>query len=135
MARKATELECWRLADKLRAEVIEICASPRVERHGRFCDGFTEAAGSACRNIQEGFKRYQPAQIVQFFDYAIASLEEVLDYLHECTQRKFLDKDKHAELSDLAEHAKATAINFKRPHEAKLPPRRPRSRNAPTRRR
>ena len=135
MAKKATELECWQLADRLRAEVLAICAQPRVERHGRFCEGFTEAAGSACRNMQEGFKRFYPAQIVQFFDYAIASLEEVLDYLHECTLRKFIDKDKHAELSDLAEHAKATAINFKRPHEAKLPPKRPRPRNADTRRR
>ena len=128
MAKKAEELDCWRLADRLRAEVIAICEEERVQRHFRFCDGFMDAAGSACRNMQEGFKRFKPAQIVQFFDYAIGSLEEVLDYQHECTQRKFIDQARHAELSDLAEHAKATALKFKHFHEAKLPPKRPPSR-------
>ena len=130
MAKKAEELDCWQLADKLRAEVIAICAQPHVERHFKFCDGFMDAAGSVCRNIQEGFKRNKPAQIVQFFDYALGSLEEVLDYLHESTQRKFIDKDRHATLSDMAEHTKAMALNFKHYHEAKLPPKPPRPRPA-----
>jgi four helix bundle protein len=94
-------------------------------KHGRFCDGFTEAAGSVCRNIREGFGRFTSASIVQFFDYAIASLEEVEDYLHESRTRKFIDADRFNRSLDLAEHTRATTLKFKRFHENRLPPTRP----------
>ena len=126
MAKKAEELKCWQLADQLRAEVIAICAQPAVARHFKFCDGFLDAAGSACRNMQEGFDRKRSAYIVQFFEYALGSLKEVMDYLHESQMRKFIDKARYDKAMDLAEHAKATAINFKLSHERRLPPKRPR---------
>ena len=134
MAKKAEELECWQLADKLRAEVIAICEQPRAAKHLRFCDGFTDAAGSVCRNIEEGFGRYYSAQIVQFFGYALASLNEIQDYLHECTLRKFIDQPQLDELNDLAEHCRAKSLNFMRYHEAKLPPDRPKQAGKPRRR-
>ena len=125
MAKRAEDLECWRLADQLRTEVVAICDQPAVSKHGRFCDGFTEAAGSVCRNIREGFGRFTSASIVQFFDYAIASLEEVEDYLHESRTRKFIDADRFNRSMDLAEHTRATTLKFKRFHEGRLPPPRP----------
>ncbi len=125
MAKRAEDLQCWRLADQLRAEVIAICDQPQVAKHGRFCEGFTEAAGSICRNIREGFARFLPGPIVQFFDYALGSLEEVEDYLHESRTRKFLDEPRFTSTMNLAEHTRATTLKFKRFHEAKLPPKRP----------
>ena len=124
MARKAEDLECWQLADKLRAEVIAICAQPSVARHFKFCDGFIDAAGSACRNMQEGFDRRRSAYIVQYFEYALGSLKEVMDYLHEAQLRKFIDKERYENARELAEHSKAKAINFKASHEERLPARR-----------
>ena len=112
-----TELCCWQLADELRREVIAICANDRVRKRRRFCDSFEDAAGSVCRNISEGFSRFESGQIVQFFGYALASLAEVQDHLRECRSREFIDQARFDQLWDLAEHTKATILNFKRPHE------------------
>ena len=119
MAREVEELQCYQLADQLRREVVAICAQERVTERRRFCDGFTEAAGSVCRNIREGFARYDSGPIVQFFRYALASLEEVKDYLCECAEREFIDQNRFATDLDLAEHTKATTLQFMRFHEAK----------------
>jgi four helix bundle protein len=128
MAKRAEELQCWQLADKLRAEVIAICAQEHVARHLRFCDGFTEAAGSICHNIREGFVRFHSGPIIQFFTYALSSLEEVEDYLSEAKTRKFVDDDRFQKDLDSAEHCRASMLNFIRPHLSKLrrkpPPRR-----------
>ncbi len=120
MAKRAEELECWQLANELRTEVVAICSQDKVARHFRFCDGFTEAAGSVCHNIREGFVRYESGPLVQFFTYALASLEEVADYLVECRTRKFIDEACHVRLRDLSEHTRATTINFMRAHQSKL---------------
>jgi four helix bundle protein len=102
MAKRAEELECWQLADKLRVEVIAICEQPRVARRWRFCDGFTEAAGSIAHNIREGFVRFGSASIVQFFTYALSSIEEVEDYLLESQQRKYIEAGRYSVLLHLA---------------------------------
>jgi four helix bundle protein len=119
MARKVEELQCYQLARRLRREVHAICAQERVTERRRFCDGFTEAAGSICRNISEGFGRYESGPIVQFFRYALASIEEVKDYLHECAERQFIGEKRLADDLELLEHTKATTLRFMRYHEAK----------------
>ncbi|HJR61374.1 MAG TPA: four helix bundle protein [Vicinamibacterales bacterium] len=120
MARRVQDLECWRLADDLRSEVHAICAQPAVTERRRFCDGFSEAAGSVCRNISEGFDRFDSGPIVQFFGYALASLAEVEDYLRESLSRRFIVPERYQKDLDLAEHTRATMLNFKRYHETKL---------------
>ena len=124
MARKVEELQCWQLADRLRAEVNAICAQKSVSGHFKFCAGFTEAAGSVCHNISEGFARYYSASIVQFFTYALGSLEEAEDYLKESLTRSFISKERFLKDMDLAEHTRATTLKFMRFHEAKLKARR-----------
>jgi four helix bundle protein len=94
----------------------------------KFCSGFRDAAGSVCRNISEGFARYKPGEIVQFFRYALASLAELKDYLGQCRTRGAIDDAELARLLDRCEHAKATALNFKKPHEQKTDRRRLRNR-------
>jgi four helix bundle protein len=120
MSKDPKELECWRLADALRSEVIAICAQDRVREHYRFCDGFMDAAGSVCRNISEGYGRFHSSFIVQFFGYALASLREVGDYLQESATRKYIDTARLQRDLDLAEHTKATTLKFMRYHERKL---------------
>jgi four helix bundle protein len=124
MAKRVRDLQCWQLADSLRKEVCAICAKEDVARSLRFCDGFTEAAGSVCRNITEGFARFDSRQIVQFFNYALGSLAEVQDYLSECVTRNFIDQAQFGELSNLAEHTRAVTLKFSLYHQKKLRTRR-----------
>lgn len=120
MAKRAHDLECWQLADDLRREVHAICAQEQVARCFRFCEGFTEAAGSVCRNIAEGFDRFDSSAIVQFFGSALGSLGEVEDYLRECVTRNFIDQERFTKNLELAEHARAKTLNFMRYHRKKL---------------
>ena len=124
MAKKVEELQCWQLADRLRSEVIAICAQKSVSTHFRFCAGFTEAAGSVCHNISEGFARYYSAPIVQFFTYALGSLGEVEDYLRESLERKFISNERFLKDMELAEHTRAKTLKFMQFHERKLKTRR-----------
>ena len=129
MASKITDLQCWRLADRLRTEVHAICAQERVAERRRFCDGFTEAMGSVCRNISEGFARFESGFIVQFFNYALASLAEVEDYLRECQTRKFIDDARFDADLGLLEHTRAKTLRFKQYHERKQKAARSRARH------
>ena len=120
MASKITDLECWRLADELRTEVAAICAQEKVAERRRFCDGFTEASGSVCRNISEGFVRFESSWIVQYFGYALGSLAEVEDYLRECLTRGFIELQRFETDLALLEHTRAKTLRFKQYHERKL---------------
>ena len=119
MATKVQDLECWRLADQLRTEVHAICAQKEVARCFRFCAGFTEAAGSICHNISEGFARFGSAEIVQFFGYALGSLSEVEDYLREAATRNFIDQERLQRDLEVAAHTRATLLKFRRYHQGK----------------
>ena len=112
-------LRCWQAANEVRCEVIAVCADERLARDLRFCDGFRDAAGSVCRNIAEGFARYESAQIVQFFGYALASLAEVKDGLTETCARGVIDARQCERLIDRCEHTRALMLNFMKPHLAR----------------
>ena len=116
MARDPKDLRCWQLAHALRVEVNRLCQHQLVARDFKFCNGFRDAAGSVCRNLAEGFVRFESGWIVQFFGYALASLAELIDYLHECELRGVLDDKELERLLDRAEHVKATTTNFMKPH-------------------
>lgn len=118
------DLRCWQLADELRREVHAICARPAVARDRRFCTSFTDAAGSVCRNLAEGFARYESAEIVQFFRYALASRAEVQDHLDESRLREFVDAAEHQRLSDLSAHTKAATLKFMKFHKERVQARR-----------
>ncbi len=113
-------LQCWQLANALRAEVIAVCDRKAVAADFKFCNSFRDAASSVCRNIAEGFGRFQSADIVVFFRYALASLAEVQDHLEECRDRRFIEPAEFERLWDTSEHAKAKALKFMKPHEARI---------------
>lgn len=119
MVSDVKELECWQLADRLRTAVLAICAHEKVARYFRFCDGFTDAAGSVCRNITEGFHRGGSPSLVQFCGYALGSIGEVADYLRESEMRGFIDKARLAELLELVEHTRAKTQNLRAYHQRK----------------
>ena len=114
--RHPRDLRCCQLADQLRTQVVAICERPAAASDRRFCDQFRAAAGSACRNLAEGFRRFTSPAIVQFFDYALGSLGEIQDCLQESLTRRIITPEEFVTLSDLVEHARAAALNFSRPH-------------------
>ena len=120
-------LQCWQLADQVRREVLAVCANDKLARDLRFCDEFRAAAGSVCRNIAEGFARYESRQIVQFFGYALGSLAEVKDGWTETWTRGIIDLEERERLLECCEHTRALMLNFMKPHMAKRRrrPRRP----------
>jgi len=85
----------------------------------RFCNGFRDAAGSVCRNIGEGFARFNSGEIVQFFNYALASLAEVKDYLVESRERNAITSQDVERLLDDCDHTRAMMLRFMKPHRAK----------------
>ena len=109
--------------------MIAICEKEPACRDGRFCSGFLDASGSICRNLAEGFARFESVYIVQFFGYALSSLTEVQDYLEESRLRRFISQPEFDKLWDLSEHAKAKALKFERPHRERLGKRRRRPRS------
>ena len=123
------DLQCWRLANDLRTEVIQICANPAVAKHRRFCDSFQDTAGSVCRNIAEGFDRFESPEIARYFGYALSSLAELQDHFQECLTRDFVNRSEFDRVWDLSEHTKATTINFMRSHAARAKARRRRRRS------
>jgi four helix bundle protein len=133
MAKHFKELQCWQLADELRTEIHALCEKESLKRDYRFCNSAREAAGSVCRNLSEGFDRFESAYIVQFFGFALGSLAEVQDHLVECKARKVLEGAEFDRVWDLSEHTRATIIKFKKPHQERLD--RERTARAPVRRR
>jgi four helix bundle protein len=107
------DLRCWQLADELRTHVTAICHQPDVEPHKRFCESFSEAIGSVCRNLAEGFDRRTKPDRKNFIGYALASLSETQDHLRECKTRKFIDEPRFAELYDIAEHTRAVTLRWR----------------------
>jgi four helix bundle protein len=67
--------------------------------------------------LAEGFARFNSGELAQFFRYGLASLAEVEDHLKECLTREFINQAEFDRIWDLAEHAKATALNFMSPHD------------------
>ena len=114
------DLRCWQRANDLRAEVHAICSIPASARDFRFCNSFRDAVRSVCRNISEGFGRHSSGHIVQFFTYALASLNEVEDHFEECRIRGLLKGERFDKDWDMAEHTRAMCLKFIKPHTARL---------------
>jgi four helix bundle protein len=100
-------LQCWQLAQQLRAEVSAVCERENVFRDSRFCNEFRAAAGRSAGIWLKRFRRFESVFIVQFFGYALGSLGEVQDCLEECRLRKVITQEEFDRLTDMAEHTRA----------------------------
>ena len=76
MANEFTELVAWQRADELEKFMLEIIKRPSICRDKEFCEQTSGAAGSAPRNIAEGFGRFTPIQFANFLRIAIGSEKE-----------------------------------------------------------
>jgi four helix bundle protein len=92
-----TDLDAWRLADELRREVLKLMSGSRAAANQRFRTQGEEAAGSTCRNLAEGYKRFNPGEFATFARYAAASNAEVGDLLLDGLQRGYWTEERIAD--------------------------------------
>jgi four helix bundle protein len=114
MANEFTELIAWQRADELEKFMLEIIKRPSISRDKEFCEQTSSAAGSAPRNIAEGFGRFAPIQFANFLRIAIGSEKETKNQILKAWQRGVItDKERDAGLL-LARRAVAAATGLRR---------------------
>jgi four helix bundle protein len=106
------DLEAWQLADQVRRAFIELTSRQRVKRDFHFCDQSNRAATSACRNIAEGFGRFQHPDFARFVNIALGSLVELLDSTDEALERQYFDQAEYQRFNGLIERAKASSTGL-----------------------
>ena len=111
-ARHHRELEAWQLAHQVRVRMMELASRPPVARNFDFVNQTETAARSACRNIAEGFWRYQHPQFAQFLNIAKASLGELLDSVDEALARNYVTPQEYESLNQLVSSALASTTSL-----------------------
>ena len=76
MVHSFRELLTWQLANELETEVLQLAELPIVKKDFRFCAQLSDSSRSPCRNIAEGFGRFNPAEFCYFYNVADASLDK-----------------------------------------------------------
>jgi four helix bundle protein len=110
--RSHRDLEAWQLADQVRRAFIELTSRDRIKRDFEFCDQSNRAANSACRNLAEGFGRYQHPDFARFVNIAKSSLVELLDSTDEAIEKSYIDAAEYKSLNELIERARASATGL-----------------------
>ncbi|MCK4563781.1 MAG: four helix bundle protein, partial [Verrucomicrobia bacterium] len=75
------ELECYKLARKLRKEISRFCKTLPREEEYRLKDQIIRSSRSVTANIAEGYGRHHHRENMQFCRTARGSLTETLDHL------------------------------------------------------
>lgn len=113
-AKTHRDLDAWKLADELRRMIIEVVRREHVQRDFAYCRQADTAAGSACRNLAEGFARYRHLDFARFVTISHASLAELLDLLDEGLTKGYLDPAEHDALTARTERAMRAANGLRR---------------------
>jgi four helix bundle protein len=88
-ARTHKELVAWQLADGLRREIYALMSQGRAATDRRFRSNGEDAAGSTCRNLAEGFGRFNPREFALYARYSAASNREVGDVIDDGVARRY----------------------------------------------
>jgi four helix bundle protein len=100
-ARDFKDLIVWQRAHALRQAVwAAVERAPRMDL--RLRTQWTDAAGSVCRNIAEGFGRRSHREFARYLDQAYSSLKEVEDCVIDAEMRGHLADQQVGELNVLA---------------------------------
>jgi four helix bundle protein len=113
MARHFSELICWRLARALQREVFKITSKPVFNGNFDLRDELRDAAGSARRNMAEGFSRRTHKDQANFFSTALASLTEVEDELVEAVDNGYVTMEEITSALNLKKRSYVAASRFR----------------------
>jgi four helix bundle protein len=106
MARHFTELVAWQRAHALRTAVWKVAqAVPAMDLKLR--SQITDAAGSICRNIAEGFRRRSHRDFARYLEHATSSLSELEDGILDAQMRGHLSNVQVDDLNRLVRRTSA----------------------------
>ena len=108
-----TELVAWQLADQLERFALKMIEHPAISRDREFCEQTADAAGSATRNLAEGYGRFAPPQFGNFVRIAIGSEAETRNQIIKAWQRGALTDAQKAEGLVLYKRASSAAIKLR----------------------
>jgi four helix bundle protein len=113
VAKDFTELIAWQLADELEQFALNMLRHPTLARDRQFCEQTTDSAGSAPRNIAEGFARFAPPQFSNFVRIAIGSEAETRNQIIKAWQRGALTDSQKNEGLLLCKRALTAAVRLR----------------------
>ena len=97
-----TDLETWKFARKLRADLYRITRSfPQEEKYG-LSSQIKRAASSVTANLAEGYGRYSYQENLQFCRQSRGSLYELRDHLTTAVDAGYISKELHKQLDAMA---------------------------------
>ena len=90
---RLAELIAWQLAVQMKIEVYRLVQnSAAASRDFKYRDQIFDAAAGVEMTLVEGFVRFRALQIIQFFTYARASLEETKRWLLDGVHRGYFTR-------------------------------------------
>lgn len=111
-ARSFTELLSWQKARQLsKAIFVETQTSP-FSRDARLVVQINDSSESVMSNIAEGFGRGTQGEFVLFLGYAVGSLDETQSHLCAAYDRKYLSKERFAELFAAGTEIRKLIVSF-----------------------
>ena len=99
MAKHHRELEVWQLCDALRSRWIELTKREGLSRDFDFRDQTNRAARSACRNVAEGFWKFDHTEFARYLNIVKGSVGELFDSADEALQKGFISKQEYESLN------------------------------------
>jgi four helix bundle protein len=113
-ARQFEELVSWQRMHALNIEVRRATEDACVVRDLDFCDEIRDAAGSAERNIEEGFARHNPLLFANFLDFSSAAARETRSLLKKGLACGYFSAEQFDLLDKVAVHGLRAVVNFQR---------------------
>jgi len=99
------DLIAWQLADELCREIFTLMSEGAAARNLRFRSQGQEAASSTCRNLAEGYKRFNPGEFANYARYSAASSAEVGEVLEHGVVRQYWSEERFARAGALVKRA------------------------------
>lgn len=99
------DLIAWRLANELRELVLQFTSEGPASRDFKYRDQVNDAISSVCRNIAEGFYKYEHPEFARYVRGARGSLGETQDLIEEGRQKGHASIELEARMSSLARRA------------------------------
>ena len=113
-ATRLEELVTWQRMRELEDEVLKVAVRPALVREDKFRKQLTDAAGSATRNVAEGFARYNPGEFARFLDVSRASATEVRSCLLTARTAGYISEADFLKIDHLAIRGLQTLARFQR---------------------
>ena len=93
MAKTFEELECWKMAIELDAQVYELVMNGKIFYSTSLRDQMLRSVGSIADNIAEGFERGGNKEFINFLIISKGSAGETRSQLYRAVDRNYIDQN------------------------------------------